>query len=561
MKKHLKYLTLIILALTTFVSCQKDDSIYDVNWPVPTISSVSTYSDFLSSTITLTGNFTKVKNVYFGNVAGENVEVSADENTLTVDIPRTIAVDGAPIKVTNQYDQSYQTTENFVPIIQETSVAEVSDIQVGLTFKVTGVNVDLLTEVTVDGVAVPVVSKTEDVLTLSVGGLGLRAGMLVDVAFKSLAKNDIPKSDKVNVVYPFISYEEVIIWDFEDGTHQYVGEGTATVQTGDVLGKQEKYFSLRAPGYGWDKATGKMSATQAPDISLLVNPHITFAVRTPVGSAGYFELDMSGSWRHFGYGYNTDGQWIIISQPLGDNWEGNGWDLASFVPSLGFKAGNAGTKQDVDIAFVKITEGKYDGSQEVGDALVGSTKPAKLVVMDFEDTANWPDIMNGGELVASSNLRNNEIDPFFGDEFFTYTDDGSLGNWSGYWGQTISKDMSDSQLSVFNDPYLSLALNGIQGSPQYIVVRMYQYDEQLVLIKKFLPDTNGKWQTNQFSLFNSDLENWSDSDTTLGAHYASLKRFNKDVPLDRIEIIVNRNEANTIGISIDDVVITEGPRY
>ncbi len=561
MKKYLKYLTLIILALTTFVSCQKDDSIYDVNWPVPTISSVSTYSDFLSSTITLTGNFTKVKNVYFGNVAGENVEVSADESTLTVGIPRTISVDGAPIKVTNEYDQSYQTTENFVPIIQETSVAEVSDIQVGLTFKVTGVNVDLLTEVTVDDVAVPVVSKTQDVLTLSVGGLGLRAGMLVDVAFKSLAKNDIPKSDKVNVVYPFISYEEVIIWDFEDGTHQYVGEGTATVQTGDVLGKQEKYFSLRAPGYKWDKATGKMTATQAPDISMIVNPHITFAIRTPVGSAGYFELDMPGSWRHFGYGYNTDGQWIIISQPLGDNWEGNGWDLASFVPTLGFKAGNADTKQDVDIAFVKITEGKYDGSQEVGDALVGSTKPAKLVVMDFEDTANWPDIMKDGQTVASLNLRKEEVHPFYGNQFFTYTDDGTLGNWEAYWGQSITTDMTSSQLSVFNDPYVSLTFNGIPGAPQYIIIRMSQNDGQHVMIQKFFPDTNGQWQIGQFSLFNSDMENWSDASTTLGAHYKTLKRFNKDVPLDKIEIIVGRKGDNTIGISIDEVVITEGPRY
>ncbi len=90
---------------------------------------------------------------------------------------------------------------------------------------------------------------------------------------------------------------------------------------------------------------------------------------------------------------------------------------------------------------------------------------------------------------------------------------------------------------------------------------MFQYDEQLVLIQKFFPSTNGEWNTFQFSLFNTDMENWSDSGTTLGAHYATLKRFNKDEPIDRIEIIVSRNDANPIGISIDEMVITEGPRY
>ncbi|WP_299550565.1 hypothetical protein [Seonamhaeicola sp.] len=557
MRTHLKYLSVIILVLVTVISCQKDDSIYDISWPVPTISNVSTYSDYLSSTITLTGNFTRVKNVYFGNVAGEDIAVAGDENSLTVVVPRTMSVNGAPIRVTNEYEQSYQTMEPFIPLIQESSVTEVSDIQVGLTFTVKGVNVDLLTEVAVEGEPVPVVSKSETELLLSVSGLNLRAGMLVDVSFKSLAKNDIPTAEKINVIYPFISYDEVIIWDFEDGINPYQGEGTSTIEAGDVLGNQENYFSLRAPGYGWDRETGNISIAETPDFSKLINPHLTFAVRTPAGSAGYFQMESPGTWRHFGYGFDTGGQWIIISQPLEDNWEGDGWDPATFLPKLGLKAGNAGTSQDLDIAYVKITEGKYDGSQEVGDALVGSTKPAKIVVMDFEDTNSWPDIMNGNETVASLNFRRDDIDPFYGDQFFTYTDDGSLGNWSGYWGQAISKDMSDSQLSVFDDPYLSFALNGIPDNAQYVIIRIWQYDGEMQLAKKFFPNTNGNWETFQFSLFNDgSFENWSGN-----APYNTFSSPTNDVPVDRIEIIVNRNDANTIGISIDEVVITEGPRY
>jgi hypothetical protein len=561
MKRYIKYyFTSLMVVLATIISCQDYNSPYDVNWPVPTIESVSTYSNSLSSTITLTGNFTKLKNVYFGDVPGEDVKVSADGKSLTVKVPRTIAVDGALIKVTNEYNQSFETTQKFVPIIPQTIVSEVTQIQVGSTFTVKGTNVDLLTEVKVNGILVSVVSKSLNVIILSVAGLDLKAGMLVDVSFKSLANNDIPTVEKVNVIYPFISYNEVVIWDFEDGVNPYIGEGTSSIVAGTVLGKQDKYFSLRAPGYGWDKATGTIASTKTPDYSTLVNPYLTFAIRTPAGSAGYFQMQTPGSWRHFGYGFDTAGQWVIISVPLKEGWEGKGWDPA-FIPQLSFKAGNAGTKQDIDVAYVKITEGKYTGSQNIGDPLVGSTKPAKIVVMDFDNASAWPDIKNGGSTVGSLNFRKNEIAPFYGSGFFTYGDNGTPGGWGAYWGESISTNMQSSQLSVFNDPYLSLAFNSIKGSPQYIIVRMYQYNSQLTLIQKFFPDTDGKWKTSQFSLFNTDMENWSDKTTPLGLHYSTLKRFNKDVPLDKIEIIAGRNDKSTIGISIDEVVITEGRRY
>tara|TARA_B100000809_G_scaffold264125_2_gene319107 strand:+ start:6793 stop:8484 length:1692 start_codon:yes stop_codon:yes gene_type:complete len=562
--KYFKYLSIIILAIASIVSCQEEELNYDsIKWPIPVVTDVSSYNSELSSKITLTGEFKNVDKVSFGNVAGNNLEVAGNSETLTIDIPRTMLVAGAPIVVTNKYSQMYQTIENFVPIIPPTTVSSVTPIQVGLTFKVTGVNVDLLTEVTVNGNPVSVVAKSSEVMTLSVSGLTLTAGMLVDVSFTSLAKNTIEDVEQIDVIYPFIVFGEVILWDFEDGTHQYIGEPTASVLNGDVLGTTENYFSLRAPGYGWEKATGNIASEDVPDVSELINPYLTFALRTPAGSAGYFQLsDQDGHYRHFGFGFDTGGEWLIISEPLDEGWEGEGdFNIGSFKPSLGFKSGNAGENQDVDIAYVKITEGPYDGSQEVGDALAGSTKPAKLVVMDFEDTENWPDLFNGGVLVGSSTLRTNKIEPFFGDEFFTYTDNDVIGSWGSYWGQTISKDMSESQLSVFNDPYLSFAVNGIVGNKQYVIVRMYQYDSQLAMVQKFFPETNGEWKNYQFSLFNKDFENWSEDDTELGAHYKSLTRFNIDAPMDKIEIIIGKAGSDDIGISIDEMVITEGPRF
>lgn len=560
MKKYFIRTLALVFFISAFVSCQ-DETSYDIDWPVPVVTNVSTYSDLLSSTITLTGNFTEVKSVYFGDAQGENLQIASDAQSLTIQVPRTMDVEGAPITVSNQYRQSYTTAEKFIPIIPETNVTKVSDIQVGLTFIVSGVNVDLLTEILVDGKSASIVSKGQNAIVVSALGLNLKAGQLVNVDFKSLANNEIPTAEKINVIYPFITYDEVIIWDWADGTNSYVGEPTASVKNGDVLGEQANYFSLRAPGYGWDKATGEMVSNEVPDISQIVNPYLTFAIRTPAGSAGYFQMeDQAGNWRHFGYGFDTGGEWVIISQPLNANWEGGDFNPGALKPKLGFKAGNAGTQQDLDIAFVKITEGQYDGSQDIGDIIGGSSKPAKINVMGFEDTENWPDVMNGGEVIASLEFRRDEIDPFYGDEFFTYIDDGTLGGWGAYWGQTISKDMSDVDLSVYDDPYVSFALNSINAQ-QYVIIRMFQYDEQLVMVQKFFPNTFNKWETFQFSLFNTDMENWSDDSTDLGAYYKSKKRFDFNVPFDKIEIIVGRADINEISVSLDEMVITEGARY
>ncbi len=559
MKNNIFYAVLSVLFMATFSSCE-DIQDYDISWPQPVITEVSSYSQPISSTITLKGNFIELKGIYFGSVAGDKVKVAADGQSLTVDVPRTMNPEGSPIVVVNEYSQRFETPENFVPIIPATSVTKVSEIQEGFTFVVEGSNVDLLTDILVNGHEASVISKAVDKIVVSVAGIDLKAGSLADVSFKSLAKNDIPTFEKINVVYQFITYKEVVVWDFADGTHQYVGEGTATVKTGDVLGKQANYFSLRAPGYGWDKPTGNMASEQIPDISGLTNPFITFAVRTPVGSAGYFELqDQNGNWRHFGYGHNTGGEWVIITKPLNEGWEGGEFNSGAFKPKLGFKAGNAGTQQDLDIAFVKITEGKYDGSVEIGDPIGGTSKPNLISVMNFDTPSEWPDIFNGDNKVGSLDFRNT-IEPFVGSGFFTYTDDQTPGGWGAYWSQTISKETKNEDLTVFDNPYLSFALNTI-SSPQYIIVRVFQYGQQLEMAKKFFPNTSEKWETFEFSLFQTDLENWSKGDTDLAAHYKSLKRLNPFVAVDKIEIIVGRNDNNPIGISIDEIVITEGPRY
>ena len=555
---------LLLLGILLFsLSCEKEkdwSDDYNIDWPVPTVTQISSNNAVLSSTLNLQGNFTEVTKVMFGDVTGDNLIVANDGQSLTVDVPRTINPTGAQITVENAYRRSFTVAETFVPIIPETTISSVEDIQAGLTFDILGENVDLLTEIKVNGTVVPVISKSPTKIIVSVEELVLSPGQLANVSSLSLANNPIPTFEKIDVIYPFIIYKEVTIFGFEDGIHQYAGEGDITIEEGDVLGRTEKYFALRAPGYGWDQATGEMTSNEVPDISTIVNPYLTFCVRTPAGSAGYFQMeDQQGQWRHFNYGFNTGGEWMVVSQPLNESWEGGGeFNAGAFMPKLSFKAGNAGEKQDLDIAYVKITEGPYDGVLEVGDKIGGSAIPAKIIVMDFENPEEWSDVMNGENKIAAIDLRNG-VNAYMGNHSFSYIDDGSQGAWGAYWGGTISKDISDVNLKAFADPHLSFALNSTEG--QYVMIRIHQFGEKLNMVQKFFPNTGGEWQNFQFSLFNTELENWSDDSTDLGAHYKSLKRLSHDHPIDRIEIIIGKNDANEIGVSIDEMVITEGPRF
>lgn len=562
MKSFLKLLIASLFVLSFMNSCEKDVA-YDIDWAVPEITSVSSYNSPLSSTITLSGTFDQVNKVSIGT-ANASFEVGSDKMSMDVVVPRNTPVLGGAILVSNEYRQSFTTSEMFIPIIPLTTVSDVSDIQVGITFSVEGTNVDLLQEVHVNGVAAAIVSRAEGKIIVSVAGLDLSAGMLVDVDFISLAKNTIPTAEKIEVVYPKIEYTELDIINFTSDTYNDTsGETSSTgvvnetvaLSSGQIIA--ESYWKLRGTGFGWSKETGNIASTEVPDLGTFVSPYLTFAVRTPSGSAGYFQFANSqGQWRHFGYGFDTGGEWMIISQPVDENWEGGSFDTSNFIPKLEFKAGNAGTSQDLDIAFVKITEGPYDGSQQIGDLMGGSDKPEKIALMDFEDASSWPDILNGSNVIGSVNTS----DSYQGNNSFTFKGDGSLGNWGGYWGSTLGLDGSSIDFSAFDNPYLSFAAKTIDQD-QYFIIRIFgyqgdhHYGSAVEAAYKFFPNTSGEWETFQISLLNDSFENWNG--------YAGLKSFVDDIPvhIQRIEIIASRYDGNDVEFTIDEVLITDGARF
>ena len=83
MKNIIFYIVLSVFFIFSFTGCD-DKQDYDINWPQPEITEVSSYSQPLSSTLTSKGNFMMFKGLYFGSVAGEKVVVAEDGKSLTV---------------------------------------------------------------------------------------------------------------------------------------------------------------------------------------------------------------------------------------------------------------------------------------------------------------------------------------------------------------------------------------------------------------------------------------------------------------------------------------------
>ena len=572
MKKFLKY-SLLSFLLGLFIvgtSCENKDfsENFDANFPVPVVSSISKSGSLAIETeIEIKGSNFQRATASVAGAACTVKSIAADGNSMVILLPRIFT--DAPITVKNTYGREGVSESSVAPIYPNVTITKVSEIPQGLEFTVEGENVDLITAVFIDN-APATVSKviSSSKIKVSSAGIDLVVGQLVKIAFETLS-NNLPTVNG-NVGFPTIEYNEVILWDFEDGNHTYDGKGTVTIKSAGANtppGNVDKYFELRGPGFGWDAETGTMMLNEVPDLSGLINPYLTFYIRTPAGSGGYFQMeDQNGHWRHFDYGWATEGAWKKYSVPLATGWEGSGaFLLSTFKPKLTFKAGNAGTQQDVDIAYVKITEGYYDDVLVPGDGIGNSTYPAKIDLANFEDTSLFPDLKNGEVVVASTTFRHDGADmiaPFNGSQFFTWIDDGTLGNWSGYWGQTLNMNTASLDIKGIPSPWLSFAFNtGAGKGQQYLIIRFFQYDHQLELVTKVFANTEGEWNTSQVDIFNTDLENWSKGDGDLANHFKSLKKLNKDIPIDEIQIIVSRNDANPILVSVDEVTITSGPRY
>jgi hypothetical protein len=150
---------LLLAGLTGLIfGCTKKDfsEDYDIDWPVPKITSVTPLKQTIGQTITITGEkFEKLSKVTVGTPEIEAKIISSTGTSIQVEVPRT--ANAGPVTVTTLYKQKGISEQVFEPVYLDAKVTNwPARITRGQAFVIRGENMDMITEVEIDGRKIPV---------------------------------------------------------------------------------------------------------------------------------------------------------------------------------------------------------------------------------------------------------------------------------------------------------------------------------------------------------------------------------------------------------------------
>lgn len=566
MKYTLKYRFLLVIATITiaFSSCVKEDEFskdFDIEWPLPTITSISPETAEVGTEVTIEGtNLDKTTSVKIGGtkLSAEILEKTATSVRFVV--PRRTVT--GTIRVATAYKREFETESAFTPTYPETNIIEWPlEIMRGQSFKVKGDNMDLIYEVTVEGVKLNVDNNIQDEVVVKTEGIDL-PNDITTVTFQALGgvtngSAPIPVID-FDPSQGFDAVDAIVIWDFEDGSNPFVASQITPVndvRSNAPRGRGANYLHISEANVPdpWGTEIGTLTA-QNIDLAGFHEPHLTFMINTN-GNAGYFQLEMTQGGNtdggHFtsstssdpddNYMFQTnDWEWRTI--PIADfgweDWSGDGfieWEKDGIIDEIKFvfKQGNGSNPFEINIDQVMITDGAHAPFMEL---------------MTFENgmnpySGNFMSSINGAGLSA----------PFAGENYLTVSESNTASwNWSG----EIQYDAQTIDLSGLEKPYLRMAVNtgAIKG---YFQVELFQ-DQTKWGMGQTHPDyafeTMGEW-----TIVNIDLSmiqqfsNWGGDAT----------EFDPAGILDYVKIGFSSGniDGEPYELNIDDIYISDGPLF
>lgn len=171
-------ITLGLLVTMVFTHCGDDPAYsadYDIQWPVPTIASISPAAKAeVSSTVTLTGTgLDKVMTVTIDNRTMTIADQS--ETTLHVVLPRRFNT--SAITLTNLYRQTVISGTTLSPAYPDITISQFpAAIVKGEPVVINGTNLDLITSVVIGSSVVAISSTNMTKLEIPTDGLKLTAG-------------------------------------------------------------------------------------------------------------------------------------------------------------------------------------------------------------------------------------------------------------------------------------------------------------------------------------------------------------------------------------------------
>ena len=568
-KTNVKVILVFTFFISVFYACKETEfsENYDINWPVPKITSFTNVKEEVGKTITITGSdFEKITAVNIGTPATQASIVSSTATSIVVRVPRL--VNAGPISVSTAYKRTTISDESFTPIYLNTTVnVYPSRIIKGQAFTIRGSNMDMVTEVEVAGHKIGINAASgaaTDALLVPTIGLILPATVIVKVT-KAKASITNGVSGQIPVQEPslfFTPVQPIILFDFEDNINPYVASGTPPTTVGLNLsgapkGRGQKYLTVtRNPATTNWVLQGEIKKTGTIDLSAFHKPAFTALVNTR-GKGGYFQVeivDESGTvWGiHFKpanssytYRFVLPG-WTYVSVELNtanlEKWSGSG---TSFNPNgklrsvaLQFATGNApsnvGPDWEVNVDQVMITDGQVKSI---------------FKAFDFEDNVN-PYVANGAN-GAITGLNLSGIATNNGDKYLTVRKSGvPTFQWTG----DIMKS-GPINLSTVTDPHINFWMN-TNGKRGFVQIETNQANVKWgasMDVANYFVQTTG-WKLYSIRMADLAFSKWGGTGT---ATSLELK-----ASLDYIRIAFSTgNVTGEYEVNIDDVYISDGPMF
>ena len=560
-----KSISQIALAFATgvllFSGCTKSkefSSDYDIQWPVPKITTVTPLKDTIGKTITITGEkFEKLTRVTIGNPETEAAVVSSNATQVIVRIPRT--ANAGPVTIYTNYNQKGTSEQVVTPVYLNVNVTGWPNrITRGEAFVIKGDNMDMVQEVEVDGRKIAIASRPGAVtneLSVPTAGLALPDQVVLKVT-KARAGIINGTSPAVTVEDPsdfFIPEAPILLFDFETGSNPYSNYGGSTATSGfnasgAPKGRDARYLTIqKTAAVAWE-GLGEMVYNTPINLSQFHKPHLTFLVNTR-GKDGYMQAEFVQNGTKWGmhfkpansaFDYNlASAGWTWVSVELKtenvEKWGGSGTSFDPKGPidqiTFGFKRGN-GSSSDFEISVDQLMI--TDGAQ----------KPI-VKCWDFEDNVNP---YSGS---ASSGINLSGIAGKSGNNYLTVSLNGAA-NWNWTGDMAVGGPIN---LSALSDPYLNVWIN-TNGKRGY-----FQFETNQANVKwggntnttDYLFETSG-WKLYSFRLRTFPWEKWGGSGTATGFDVRGV--------LDYFKIgFTTGNVAGAYEINIDDVYISDGPMF
>lgn len=531
---------------------------YDIDWPVPVITSFTPEKQTIDQNITISGSkFEKLTRVTVGNPETEASIVSSSATQIVVKVPRT--ANAGPVTVYTNYNQKGVSEKSLTPqYLDVTVTAWPNRITRTEPFIIKGQNMDMVLEVEVDGKKIAISPRggaATDQLVVPTTGLTLPASIVVKI---TRARAGI-----VNGVSPALTVEDpsdffipeapIVLYDFEAGNNPYVNYGGSTATSGfnasgAPKGRDARYLTVQKAGAVAWEGLGEILYNTPVNLSQFHKPHFSFLVNTR-GKDGYMQVEFIQNGTKWGmhfkpanspFDYNlaTAGwTWVTVELKTEnvEKWGGSG---TSFDPkgsieqiTLGFKRGN-GTSADYEISIdqVMITD--------------GAQKPV-VKCWDFEDNVNP---YSGS---ASSGINLSNIATKSGNRYLTVSLNGAS-NWNWTGDMAVGGPIN---LSSLTDPYINIWIN-TNGKKGYL-----QFETNQANVKwggntnttDYLFETNG-WKLYSFRLKTFPWEKWGGTGTATGFDIKGI--------MDYFKIgFTTGNVAGAYEVNIDDVFISDGPMF